>query len=209
MYLLHTAAQIPCVKFYHPERISGELLRLCANDECTCAEENCSMQKKEKISNDDRTTKACETKSDSKIEFVYKVRLENFTEALSTDIYTMMVEEVIKEGGYDTRQLEHEKVKSDKICDEGPQGKLRLFLSYQHCRVALDLKIGKTYLIMGMARDIHIDKEKQSYQYVLGERTWIEYWPTEAECQTAEHRPACLGMEDLVQQYTIFGCLGK
>ncbi|XP_045903095.1 complement C3-like [Micropterus dolomieu] len=31
--------QIPCVKFYHPERISGELLRLCANDECTCAEE--------------------------------------------------------------------------------------------------------------------------------------------------------------------------
>ncbi|KAM7418857.1 hypothetical protein PAMA_016131 [Pampus argenteus] len=27
-----------CVKFYHPERRSGELLSLCRNDECTCAE---------------------------------------------------------------------------------------------------------------------------------------------------------------------------
>lgn len=47
------------------------------------------------------------------------------------------------------------------------------------------------------------------YQYVLGERTWIEYWPTAAECQTEKHRPTCLGMTEMVEQYTIFGCLNK
>lgn len=47
------------------------------------------------------------------------------------------------------------------------------------------------------------------YQYVLGERTWIEYWPTEAECQTDEYRITCLGIEEMVDQYTLFGCLYK
>lgn len=42
--------------------------------------------------------------------------------------------------------------------------------------------------------------------YVLGERTWVEYWPTESECQSEEHRPTCLGMEEMQQQYQLFGC---
>ncbi|KAK2815854.1 hypothetical protein Q5P01_026321 [Channa striata] len=182
--------QTQCVKFYHPERQAGQLLRLCRNEECTCAEENCSMQKKGKISNDLRTAKACESTQTSKIDFVYKVRLEKFEDGLSTDIYTIRVLEVIKEGSYDV----------------GPQGKLRTFLSYPHCRETLDLKPGKTYLIMGTSKDIHRDDENQSYQYVLGERTWLEYWPTEAECQMDEYRATCMGMEEMVQQYTMFGC---
>nr|ADU33222.1 complement component c3 [Epinephelus coioides] len=182
--------QSHCVKFYHPERKAGQLLRLCRNDECTCAEENCSMQKKEEITNDQRTAKACESTPTSKIDFVYKVRVEGFTDGLSTDIYTVMVLEVIKEGSYDV----------------GPVNKMRTFLSYPHCRDSLDLATGKTYLIMGTSSDIHRDEQEQTYQYVLGERTWIEYWPTEAECQSDEHRPTCLGMEELVQQYQLFGC---
>ncbi|TKS69007.1 Complement C3 [Collichthys lucidus] len=182
--------QTPCVKFYHPERRSGELMRLCRNDECTCAEENCSMQKKGKISNDLRTEKSCETTPTSKIDFVYKVGLENFEDGLSTDIYTMRVLEVIKEGSYDV----------------GPQGKLRTFLSYPHCRESLDLVKGKHYLIMGTSKDIHRDDENNSFQYVLGERTWIEYWPTNAECQIEEHRQTCVGLEEMQQQYALFGC---
>uniref|UniRef100_A0A671YAH4 Complement C3-like n=1 Tax=Sparus aurata TaxID=8175 RepID=A0A671YAH4_SPAAU len=182
--------QTPCVKFYHPERRAGHLLRLCRGDECTCAEENCSMQKKGKVSNEQRTAMACESTAISKIDFVYKVRLEEFTDSQSTDIYTMRVLEVIKEGSYDV----------------GPQNQVRAFLSYQHCRESLDLTEGKTYLIMGTSKDIHRDEQNQSFQYVLGERTWIEYWPTEAECQTDIHRPTCLGMEELVQQYALFGC---
>uniref|UniRef100_UPI0037E81A37 complement C3-like n=1 Tax=Semicossyphus pulcher TaxID=241346 RepID=UPI0037E81A37 len=184
--------QTRCVKFYHPERKAGQLLRLCRGDECTCAEENCSMQKMGDIDNDQRTAKACESTAESKIDFVYKVKLVQFTEDLSTDIYTMRILEAIKEGSYDV----------------GPRGKLRPFLSYQHCRESLGLKPEKTYLIMGTSKDIHRDDRNLAnrYQYVLGERTWIEYWPTEAECQMEEHRPTCLGMEELVQQYELFGC---
>uniref|UniRef100_A0A672IPF2 Complement component c3a, duplicate 5 n=1 Tax=Salarias fasciatus TaxID=181472 RepID=A0A672IPF2_SALFA len=121
-----------CVKFYHPERKAGQLLRLCRNDECTCAE-------------------------------AYKVQLEEMVADLSTDSYTMRILDVIKEGNTDI----------------GPMGKLRTFLSYQHCREALGLQKGKTYLIMGSSKDIH--RDDQEFQYVLGERTWVEYWPTRAE----------------------------
>ncbi|KAJ4921748.1 hypothetical protein JOQ06_016458 [Pogonophryne albipinna] len=184
--------QTHCVQFYHPERKGGKLLRLCRDDECTCAEENCSMQKKEKISNDQRTAKACESTQTSKIDFVYKVKLERFEDGLSTDIYTMLVLKIIKEGTFDV----------------GPLNKLRTFLSYPHCRESLDLVQGKTYLIMGTSGDVHRDDAHQTYQYVLGERTWIEYWPIEAECQADEHKPTCLGMEEMVQQYQHFGCRG-
>ncbi|XP_051240231.1 complement C3 isoform X2 [Dicentrarchus labrax] len=186
--------QTPCVKFYHPERRAGELLQLCRNDVCTvCAEENCSMQKKGNIDNDQRTAKACESTETTKIDFVYKAELRKFEDGLSTDVYTMRVLKVIKEG----------------TTDVGPQGKLRTFLSYPHCRQALDLRTGKTYLVMGTSKDIYKDEENQSvtqYQYVLGERTWIEYWPSEAECQTEEHGSTCRGMEELEQQYELFGC---
>uniref|UniRef100_A0A672IPA4 NTR domain-containing protein n=1 Tax=Salarias fasciatus TaxID=181472 RepID=A0A672IPA4_SALFA len=179
-----------CVKFYHPERKAGQLLRLCRNDECTCAEENCSMQKMDKISNDERTAKICEATLTSKIEFAYKVQLEEIAADLSTDSYTMRILDVIKEGNTDI----------------GPMGKLRMFLSYQHCRQALGLQQGKTYLIMGSSKDIHRDDQGQTFQYVLGERTWVEYWPTRAECQTAEHRPSCLGLDEMVDQYRVFAC---
>ncbi|XP_070782562.1 complement C3-like [Enoplosus armatus] len=182
--------QTQCVKFYHPERRAGQLLLLCINDACICAEENCSMQRKGKIRIDERTEKSCESSRTSKIDFVYKVRMEAFTGELSADVHTARIVEVIKEGSYDV----------------GPLGKLRTFLSYAHCREALDLRTGKTYLIMGASTDIHKDQLSQSYQYVLSERTWIEYWPTEEECLTVEHRHTCLGIEEMVVQQEVLGC---
>uniref|UniRef100_A0A3Q3IVX9 Anaphylatoxin-like domain-containing protein n=2 Tax=Monopterus albus TaxID=43700 RepID=A0A3Q3IVX9_MONAL len=184
------STQTHCVKFYHPERRAGQLLRLCRNEECTCAEENCSIQKKGNVSNDERTAKVCESERHSKIDFVYKVRLEKFTDGLSTDIYTVRVLEVIKEGSTDV----------------GPQGKLRTFLSYRHCREAVSFVTGKTYLIMGTSKDIYSDEKSQLYQYVLGERNWIEYWPTVTECKIVKYKPTCLGIQDMVQQYTLTGC---
>ncbi|XP_073327868.1 complement C3-like isoform X2 [Pagrus major] len=182
--------QTHCMKFYHPERRAGQLLRLCRGDECKCAEENCSMQKKGNISNADRTAKVCETQLNSNIDFAYKVRLQEFTDGLSTDIYTVRVLEVIKEGNDDV----------------GPLGKLRTFLSYPHCRVALDLRRDQTYLIMGDSKDIYRDERSQTYQYVLGERTWIEYWPSEAECKSQKHKLTCSGMVEMVEKYQQHGC---
>ncbi|TWW59602.1 Complement C3 [Takifugu flavidus] len=189
-HALDDSNQTSCVRFYHPERTSGQLLRLCRGDECTCAEENCSMQKKGNISNDERTAKACETQQFNKIDYVYKVRLQDFTKSLSTDVYTVRVLDVIKEGNNDV----------------APEGKERIFLGFPHCRVALDLKKDQNYLIMGASKDIHVDRRDKLYQYVLGERTWVEYWPTESECKTEQHRPTCQGMEELVREYTQYGC---
>ncbi|KAM6939509.1 complement C3-like [Xenentodon cancila] len=182
--------QTPCVKFYHPERRGGQLLLLCSEEECTCAEENCSMQKKGEINNDERTAKICESTETSKIEYAYKVNVEETKWEVSTDSYKMRIVDVIKEGSTDV----------------GSQGQLRTFLSYQHCRSALGLKKGKTYLVMGSSSDIHIDQQRKTFQYTLGERTWIEYWPTTADCQQDKYRPTCLGLEEMVDQYRTFAC---
>ncbi|KAE8300822.1 Complement C3 Complement C3 beta chain Complement C3 alpha chain [Larimichthys crocea] len=153
-------------------------------------EQNCSMQKKGNIDNRLRTEKSCETTPTSKIVFVYKVSLEKTENGLSTDIYTMRVLKVIKEGSSD---VNHE-------------GQLRTFLSFPHCRVALDLVKGKNYLIMGTSKDIHRDDENNSFLYVLGETTWIEYWPTDAECQMKEHKETCEGLEQMQRKYEDKGC---
>uniref|UniRef100_A0A671Y7G8 NTR domain-containing protein n=1 Tax=Sparus aurata TaxID=8175 RepID=A0A671Y7G8_SPAAU len=182
--------QTPCVKFYHPERRNGQILRLCRNDECICAEEDCGMQRKGPISSVERRAKASEITPASRIDSVFKVRVENFTDGMSTDIYTARIVQVIKEG-HGSRFL----------------GKPVTFISHPHCRAALDLRPGKTYLIMGGSKDIHRDEQSRSYQYVPSKRTWIEYWPTDAECQTAAYRPTCLGIDDLVNLYALFRCL--
>ncbi|XP_061576938.1 complement C3-like isoform X1 [Cololabis saira] len=177
-----------CVKFYHPERHSGELLTFCKENECICAEESCSRQRKQNISNDERTEKACESTPTNKIEFVYKVRVEDFEDGLAADMYKMQILKTFKEGSLDI----------------GTQGKPRTFLSFQHCREALDLRTGKTYLIMGPSSDIY--SEGSLYQYMLGENSWIEYWPTPEECRTEEYQDTCSGIDKAVQHYETFGC---
>uniref|UniRef100_A0A3P8R0D2 Complement component c3a, duplicate 5 n=1 Tax=Astatotilapia calliptera TaxID=8154 RepID=A0A3P8R0D2_ASTCA len=184
----------PCVKFYHPERKNATLLSLCSGrKECVCAEENCSFQRKNEVGNEDRIAKACEVAKDGSIDFVYKVRVVGLEPYWSTDFYRVQILEVIKEGNTDV----------------GPEGQPRIFISSQHCRKAQGLTASKTYLIMGTSKDIYKDDEKRIYQYVLGERTWIEYWPTTAECQTREYRSTCVGIQDLVQVYKLHGCPRK
>ncbi|XP_029941608.1 complement C3-like [Salarias fasciatus] len=192
-YALPKEKQSGCQRFNTSEFIpggkAGQLLLLCREGECTC--ENCSMQKKGKISNDERTAKICENTLTSQIEFAYKVQLEETVADLSTDTHAMRILDVFKQGNTDV----------------GPMGKLRTFSSFHHCSDVLGLQKGKTYLVMGLSKDIRRDDQEQTFQYVLDERTWVEYWPTAEECQTAEHRPSCLGLEGMVFTYTVFGCL--
>ncbi|XP_053713561.1 complement C3-like isoform X2 [Synchiropus splendidus] len=182
--------QTPCVKFYHPERKDGKLLRLCTKDECKCAEETCSMQRKGEISNNQRLAKLCESTETNSIDYVYKVSVESFSDALSTDVYTMRIMEVIKEGSLDLNS----------------QGEPRKFLGYPYCRGSFDLRPGQTYLIMGSSSDTYKDDTDGTYQYVLGEKTWIEYWPSPTECQEDLHRSACLGIRKMVNKYQLVGC---
>ncbi|XDV16113.1 hypothetical protein PO909_015955 [Leuciscus waleckii] len=83
-----------CMKFYHPERADGAIYRLCKGDMCTCAEENCTFQKKNKVYENARMNKSCE----GGLDYVYKVKVDKMDLAHDSDIYHLKVEQVLKEG---------------------------------------------------------------------------------------------------------------
>nr|QOL70921.2 complement component 3 [Tor putitora] len=172
-----------CTKFFHPEREDGALYRLCKGDLCQCAEENCSYQKKNHVEDDERFNKACEAGMD----YVYKVKVVGMDLKKDSDIYDMKVEQVLKEG-----------------TDEDVEGKVRPFLARPSCREHLGLVKGKSYLIMG--KSVDLPKLGGSLQYILGEQTWVEYWPTREESQTPEHSERYIGIADLQKSLLKEGC---
>uniref|UniRef100_A0A8C5C2K6 Anaphylatoxin-like domain-containing protein n=1 Tax=Gadus morhua TaxID=8049 RepID=A0A8C5C2K6_GADMO len=180
------------VLFYHPQRDQGKVLQICRDNQpevCKCAEEECSMQKKDKIDNFERHDKACD--AEVKIDYVYKVTMESYVDHNSTDVYMMRINQVIKEGS-----------------DKEPSGKLRTFIGYSHCRETLNLKTNASYLIMGTVKNAQkVDEVNNSmYEYLLGEQSWIEYWPTPLECQNPKYGSTCDGMEELVFTFSFIGC---
>uniref|UniRef100_A0A4W5QXY5 Anaphylatoxin-like domain-containing protein n=1 Tax=Hucho hucho TaxID=62062 RepID=A0A4W5QXY5_9TELE len=178
-----------CVKFYHPMKKGGTLNRLCQDDVCRCAEESCSFQKKrgdksEVILMD----KACEAgmdygKSSLLRQTIVSLEMRStlmFNFSLGTDLLL--------------------------------EGEKRLFLAHPSCRKALDLKEGQNYLIMGDTADLFQSGDSyvfvSRFDYVLGERTWIEYWPTSDECNMrGPIRKRCLEINDFVHVMENEGCV--
>ncbi|XP_059409015.1 complement C3-like [Carassius carassius] len=172
-----------CLKFYHPTRKEGALQKICKNDVCQCAEENCSLQKKENILDAHRNKKACEPKTN----YVYKAVVLKVQEDALTVNYDMRIELALKTG--------------PEVDVEGKQRSFSLQIS---CKEALDLKQGESYLVMGQADDVQI--EGRIGQYALGERTWLEFWPSLEQSETStELREKYNGMLSL-QQDLLFGC---
>ncbi|KTG40750.1 hypothetical protein cypCar_00009653, partial [Cyprinus carpio] len=172
-----------CTKFYHPERTDGVIYRLCKGDLCLCAEENCTFQKKNKTREEERLNKACEGGMD----YVYKATVVGMDLKQDSDIYDMKVEQVLKEG-----------------TDDNVLNKVRQFLARPSCREYLGLVKGKSYLIMG--RSVDLPKLGGSLQYVFGEQTWVEYWPTREESQTQKHRERYIGISELQNSLFNYGC---
>uniref|UniRef100_A0AAY4BQE3 Uncharacterized protein n=1 Tax=Denticeps clupeoides TaxID=299321 RepID=A0AAY4BQE3_9TELE len=173
-----------CVKFYHPEKTGGALHRICHKDVCQCAEESCSFQRKEKVDPQERSFTACEPGMD----YVYKVTVERKNLTAQTDSYHMKVNEVIKEG-------------TDSVAVNAA----RWFISHPSCRSGLGLTNGHSYLIIGHAKDVI--RTDGSFQYLLGERTWVEYWPTEEESKTREFRRRSTSIEQFMQDLLEYGCI--
>ncbi|KAG5854132.1 hypothetical protein ANANG_G00034310 [Anguilla anguilla] len=172
-----------CMKFYHPEKKNGTLNRICHEDVCRCAEENCSYQRKQGTEEMDRVTTACSAGMD----YVYKVKVVSAALTYTIDRFTVLVEDVIKEG-----------------TDSAVKGKQRTFMAHPYCRESIALREGKTYLIMGKSDDLI--KDKDGMMYMLGEGTWIEYWPTEPECQQPAFREPCLGIKEATADLVTYGC---
>uniref|UniRef100_A0A9J7X3A1 NTR domain-containing protein n=1 Tax=Cyprinus carpio carpio TaxID=630221 RepID=A0A9J7X3A1_CYPCA len=172
-----------CTKFYHPERTDAAIYRLCKGDLCLCAEENCSFQKKNHVREEERLNRVCEAGMD----YIYKVTVVGMDLKQDSDIYDMKVELVLKEG-----------------TDEDAEGKVRQFLARPSCREYLGLVEGKSYLIMGRSDDL--PELRGSLQYVFGEQTWVEYWPTREESQTREHRDQYISITELKNSLLRYGC---
>ncbi|XP_056128010.1 complement C3-like isoform X1 [Rhinichthys klamathensis goyatoka] len=172
-----------CTKYFHPEREDGALYRLCKGDMCQCAEENCSYQRKEGVGDGERLNKACEAGMD----YVYKVSVVGMDLAQDSDIFHLKVEQVLKEG-----------------TDEDVEGRVRPFLGRPNCRDHLGLKEGKSYLIMGKSTDL--PRLGGTLQYILGEHTWVEYWPTKQESQTREYRDQYIGISEVENSLLKEGC---
>uniref|UniRef100_A0A8C1PZW7 Uncharacterized protein n=1 Tax=Cyprinus carpio TaxID=7962 RepID=A0A8C1PZW7_CYPCA len=91
------------------------------------------------------------------------------------------------------------------ICtDDNVLNKVRQFLARPSCREYLGLVKGKSYLIMG--RSVDLPKLGGSLQYVFGEQTWVEYWPTREESQTQKHRERYIGISELQNSLFNYGC---
>ncbi|XP_058026888.1 complement C3-like [Ahaetulla prasina] len=173
-----------CTKFYHPDKGTGLLNKICDGTICRCAEETCSLLKQQKdINLRFRIGKAC----DPSVDYVYKTKLLRIEEKDGNDIYVMDVLEIIKRG-----------------TDRNPQAKARQYVSQRKCQEALNLKLDNDYLIWGLSSDLwHI---KDEISYLITKNTWIERWPNEEECQDEEFQNICEDIAQLSDQLSIFGC---
>ncbi|XP_036413136.1 complement C3-like [Colossoma macropomum] len=171
-----------CVKFYDAaERINGMLRTICPTDVCSCAEMNCDLLKDPEVpAEDKRTEEACQK------DFVYKATLKDIKRSGLEDIYTFSVD-VLKEG-------------SDPV---QPQDQ-RNFWAHSQCKDKLNLKVGKDYLIMGPEPK----KIEDSYHYLFGVWTWLEYWPTTRESHENKNnnRERYNGLESLKYYLHYTGC---
>ncbi|XP_031418399.1 complement C3-like isoform X2 [Clupea harengus] len=170
-----------CVKFYHPEKHRGGLNRLCIGEVCQCAEGQCCKQRKTEDELKDRELTACQVH----VDYVIKATILNISISTTTDIYRLRVASLIKK-------------------DEMTEGSERVFVAHPSCREKMDLQVNKSYLIMGAKEDVH--QVENGYQFVFGEKTWIEYSPTEEEGQEPEFEDRFIGIADLVFELVNTGC---
>ncbi|XP_066473809.1 complement C3 isoform X1 [Tiliqua scincoides] len=174
-----------CIKFYHPDKASGLLNKLCHGDVCRCAEENCFWSNNTKVPFDVqiRIAEAC----DPRVDYVYKTKLIRIEEENGYDNYIMQVLEVIKAG-------------SDKTV----QDKSRKFTSHTKCRQSLNLKQNKDYLVWGVNNDMW--PAKNDINYLITKDTWIEKWPNNEECEEEEFQTLCNDFIEFSNSLSILGC---
>ncbi|XP_011822874.1 PREDICTED: complement C3 [Mandrillus leucophaeus] len=173
-----------CTRFYHPEKEDGKLNKLCRDELCRCAEENCFIQKlDDKVTLEERLDKACEPG----VDYVYKTRLVKAQLSNDFDEYLMAIEQIIKSGS-----------------DEVQVGQQRTFISPIKCREALKLEERKHYLMWGLSSDFW--GEKPNLSYIIGKDTWVEHWPEEDECQDEENQKQCQDLGAFTENMVVFGC---
>ncbi|XP_056441797.1 complement C3-like isoform X4 [Gadus chalcogrammus] len=185
VYEYYNPADHRCSRTYSPPEDKEALGQICRNDVCRCTQGDCCVSKSdsETIPVNNRTRQACES-----LHYVYKVKVLSVNQSYY-DRYEMEITQVIKLG------LEPD------VAD----GVSRLFMSHGGCRDHLHLQQGSHYFIMGPKADLwHTDT---GFVYMLGKKTWVERWPSEAECTSdAALQAKCTVLEAAARDLSINGC---
>ncbi|KAG7315486.1 hypothetical protein KOW79_021574 [Hemibagrus wyckioides] len=173
-----------CSRFYTPPEDSEQLNQICKGNVCRCTQGDCCVMKTAAETNTERRNAVC-----SGIHHAYKVRVLSVSTS-QYDRYELEILKVIKEGS-----------------EVGLKEKdTRVFLSHASCRTGLNLLTGQDYLIIGPSSDIwQAGSDKNGYTYALGKKTWVEHWPSSAEC-TAVAQDKCTELEKFTADLQNTGC---
>ncbi|XP_078251832.1 complement C3-like [Rhinoraja longicauda] len=172
-----------CTKFYNVPENSGMLNKLCLDEVCRCAEESCVSLKTDQTDPTIRDEVSCEGGSD----YVYKVTLTGKEKRDNYIYYTMKILKIIKQG-------------SDAI-DKDEERQLIIHIN---CNDKFNVELNQDYLIMGQSTDLWAIRER--VRYLIGEKTWIERWPSNAECQEEKFRELCKDLRMFDDNLWKFGC---
>ncbi|KAL6461975.1 hypothetical protein MHYP_G00301200 [Metynnis hypsauchen] len=180
-----------CSKFYTPPEDKEELGQICKDNICRCTQGDCCVMKTDdqSFSVKDRNNAVC-----AGIHHVFKIRVLSVS-ASQYDRYEVEILQVIKEGDPTGSEV-------------GLKPKdTRVFLSHAGCRAGLNLQKGQDYLIIGPTSDIwHEGSASSGYTYVLGKKTWVERWPSSAECVTQAAMQRCQDLETFANELLQSGC---
>lgn len=177
-----------CSRTYTPSEDKEELKKICSDNVCRCTQGDCCVSKadSENVPNKERETFACMT-----LHHVFKVKVLSVSQSYY-DKYEMEITQVIKLG-----------------VEAGVEvGQKRFFMSHGSCRDGLNLTVGSQYLIMGPKDDQWtVDPDTNRLIYMLGKDTWVELWPTPAECSSSPGLQAkCKSLSDAAYELSVNGC---
>ncbi|XP_069804368.1 complement C3-like [Dendropsophus ebraccatus] len=174
-----------CTKFYHVEEGSHLLGKICQGEVCRCVEENCYMQQRlDGVTALVRLNSACEPS----VDYVFKVKLTDVKKADRYDTYIMKIEKVIKKG-----------------TDVPAVNATRNFISHTKCGKALNLEIGRDYVIWGVRQDLW--NTGSGFSYMITRDTWVELWPNDRECQEPDSKNTCDEIFRFEDELALNGCI--
>ncbi|XP_005859252.1 PREDICTED: complement C3 isoform X2 [Myotis brandtii] len=157
-----------CSSFYNLPTERSDLRKICYQEVCRCAEEQCPSQKKDSswMRQEELQLAACEAGMD----FVFKARLEAVEASASNPYiyYNMQLQAIIK-SGTDAAAMPLD---------------MKKFITHATCHDSLELQKQESYLIMGRTSDLW--RVKSDYNYVLGKETFLMHWPADGDVEKKE-----------------------
>ncbi|KAM7419790.1 hypothetical protein PAMA_016741 [Pampus argenteus] len=177
-----------CSRTYTPREDKEELTQICTNNICRCTQGDCCIAKSdsENFPNKERETFACNL-----LHQVFQVKVLSVSKSYY-DKYEMEITQIIKLGAEAGMEV----------------GQKRFFMSHGGCREGLNLKQGSHYLIISPEEDQwNIDSDTNKFIYMLGKNTWVERWPSSAECSSNPSLQAkCKNLEDAAYDLSVNPC---